>query len=129
MGNATQKIGGPLLNGDVPPGMSYDGTTWTFPSIAFTGGMTVPYRIATDTTAALAADYAIVCNKGTAMSVTLPAVATVPGKVYCITNKGAGVVTIDPASSEAIGNGTTLGLNQWQSAIIMSDGAQWLILG
>lgn len=131
MGTATQTVGGPLLNGNIPPGMSYSSNTntWTISgNLVTSSGVTVKTNIVTDTVNLDSSYHTVICNKGTAMSVNLPAVASNTGREYRIANKGAGVVTVDPNASEAIGNGTTLTLNQWQSCIIVSDGVQWLVL-
>lgn len=132
MGSATQNVGGPLINGNIPPGMSYSTSTggWTFTGpVTTSSGMTVKTSVVTDTVTLDGTYHCVVCNKGTAMTVNLPAVASNAGREYMITNKGAGVVTVDGNASEAIGNAATATLNQWQSIHIVCDGAQWVVVG
>jgi hypothetical protein len=85
-------------------------------------------RVVTDTTAELATDFDIVCDKGTAMTVNLLA-ATGSGRVRAITNINTGIVTVDPNGAEKInGEGTQL-VNQWESMVIHDYAAGvWLII-
>lgn len=77
---------------------------------------------------ATATDDVIVCNKATAMTITLPA-ATGGGKVYWIKSIGAGAVTVDPNASETIDGETTQTIGQWESICIHDYAAgAWAIL-
>jgi hypothetical protein len=91
-------------------------------------GVTGKVSVVTDTVNLDASYETVVCNKGTAMSVNLPAVASSTGRKYTIKNKGAGVVTVDGNGAELIDNAATQALNQWQSLRIVSDGAIWVIV-
>jgi hypothetical protein len=70
------------------------------------------------TYAVAAADQAIVCNRGTAMTVNLPA-ATGSGRLLAIKNIGAGTVTVDGDSGETIDGETTQELAQWDGVQIV----------
>lgn len=107
--------------------MTFGGTTRR--TLSTTGGRIVALVVATDTLTLDATHHSVVCNKATAMTVNLPAVASNAGREYIISNKGAGVVTIDANASELIDNATTKTLNQWQSYMLHCDGAIWKIVG
>lgn len=70
----------------------------------------------------------VICNKASAMTITLPAAATVANIVYQIKNKGAGTVTVDPNGAETIDGDATLDLLTYESVTICSDGAAWWVL-
>lgn len=90
----------------------------------------MPWRVAvkTDTYTATAGDDVIVCNKGTAMTVNLPA-ATGSGKRLTVKNVNVGTVTVDGSGSETIDGATTQSLSQWQRVQLLdyASGA-WVIL-
>lgn len=73
----------------------------------------------TDTYAVLATDETVVCNKGTAMTVNLPA-SLGDGRRVFIKNIGAGVVTVDGNASETIDGETTQSLAQWECIEVIS---------
>ncbi len=76
----------------------------------------------------LATDDTIVCNRASAMTVTLPA-ATGSGKKYTIKNINTGVVTIDGNAAETIDGDATQDLNQWDCAQIIDYAAgTWAIV-
>lgn len=85
-------------------------------------------RIVTDSTTETTADGLIVCNKATAMTVTLLA-ATGSGRERTIKSIGLGVVTVDGAGAETIDGQTTQTLNQHDSMTIVdyTTGA-WVIV-
>ena len=62
------------------------------------------------------------CNSATAYVLTLP--TQVAGKQIRIINKGAGVVTLTPASG-TIGGETTQDINQDDVYVATSDGTNW----
>lgn len=97
-------------------------------TLATTGGRVRAFDIVTDTVNLNSTHNVVVCNKGTAMTVNLPAVATNAGREYIIKNKGAGVVTVDANASELIDSATTQTLNQWQSTHLVCDGTIWVIV-
>lgn len=72
----------------------------------------------------------IICNKGTALAVSLAAGTTV-GETKIFTNKGAGTATITPAAGffNAPGGGTTIQIEQYDSVQLIWDGADWYITG
>lgn len=83
--------------------------------------------IKTDTYTALASDFLIVCNKGSAMDIELPT-ATGSNKLYKIKNIGAGVVTVNGYAAEVIDSANTKTLAQWDSLEIIDYAAgKWLI--
>lgn len=72
----------------------------------------------------------IICNKGTALAVSLAAGTTV-GETKIFTNRGAGTATITPAAGffNAPGGGTTISIEQYDSVQLIWDGADWYITG
>jgi hypothetical protein len=93
---------------------------------AFTG-LKLAVRTVTDTTTLTAADYTVVCNKGTAMTVNLP--AAVVGTVYVVKNINTGTVTIDANSTDTIDGAATKDLTQWQSATLQCYAANsWVLI-
>lgn len=72
-------------------------------------------------------DTIVLCNKGTAITLTLPTTGIPIGKVYRIKEIGAGACTITPSSGNLDG-ATTLVLTQLYTAIDAAwDGTQWWI--
>jgi hypothetical protein len=67
----------------------------------------------------------IIANKGSALAITL-ANGTVVGEYKVVTNKGAGIATITPAS---FANGTTIALDQYDAATLIWDGTNWYTAG
>lgn len=77
---------------------------------------------------ATSADDVIVCNKATAMTITLPA-ATGTGKIYWIKSIGAGEVTINANLSETIDGELTQTVQQWECICIHDYAAGvWAII-
>ena len=74
--------------------------------------------------ASTAATY-IICNKGTALAVTL-ADGTTIGEYKIFTNKGAGVATITPSNFAA---GTSFAIAQNEGATCIWDGSNWFLVG
>ena len=68
--------------------------------------------VVTDTYTILDTDVTIVCNKGTAFTVTLP--ATVVGQNFWIGNIGVGLVTVDGDGTDTIDGDLTQDLDQWE---------------
>ena len=73
---------------------------------------------------ALSVGYTI-CNKGTALALTLADAATVGARIY-ITNKGVGIATITPAN---FAHGTTIALDQYDATTLIFDGTNWYVAG
>jgi hypothetical protein len=67
----------------------------------------------------------IICNKATALAVTL-ANGTLIGESKIFTNKGVGIATITPAS---FAQGTTIALDQYDAATLVWDGTNWYVSG
>lgn len=127
MGNATSS--GPLLGVSIPPGMALTSSGWAINEVLTLGKcLKLPVMVAADTVTLDSTHCVVVCNKGSAMTVNLPAVASSAGLVYFVANKGAGDATLDPSGAETIGAGATKVMAQWKGAIIACDGATWNVL-
>ncbi len=76
-------------------------------------------------------DYTVEVTSGTHTQ-TLPTAVGISGRIYFITNSGAGVVTVGTTSSQTFINvtatPTTLTLNQFQGVMVQSNGANWIKL-
>jgi len=93
-----------------------------------TDGRILDVKTKTDTYIATTDDDVIVCNKETAMTVTLP-VASGGGRRFIIKNIGAGIVTVDGDSSDTIDGETTQALSQWSSMQVVDYAAnKWVIV-
>jgi hypothetical protein len=79
----------------------------------------------TDTDTLDASNCVVLCNKGTAMTVNLPAASGVTNRYYWIRNIGAGTATIDPNSSEQIDGSSTKALATGEGCVIVCDGTAW----
>ena len=92
------------------------------------GRLDVPYypqeTVTANGAASLLYPYTI-CNKGTALALTL-ADASTTGLVKVFTNKGAGVATITPTS---FAHGTSVALDQNDTVSMIWDGTNWYITG
>jgi len=65
-----------------------------------------------------------------ATTATLPSAATVGSDwLLAVRNDGSAVLTIDGSGSETISGSLTKALNAGQSAIIVSDGTNWILVG
>ena len=67
----------------------------------------------------------VICNKGSALAVSL-ADGTTVGETKIFTNKGAGVATITPAN---FAQGTTFALAQFDGCTVIWDGVNWYLVG
>ena len=80
---------------------------------------------------ALTTDYTIDCTSGT-FTVTLPTAVGSPGRVYIITNSGAGTITIATTSSQTFTNitatPTTLTMAALGTYQVQSTGANWVVV-
>jgi hypothetical protein len=81
-------------------------------------------EIAVDGAASTSVSY-IICNKGTALAVSL-ANGTMIGEHKIFTNKGAGIATITPTN---LAQGTTVALDQYDTVSLIWDGSEWYITG
>ena len=77
-------------------------------------------------------DYLLICDAtGGAITMTLPAAALVPGRIYAFKriNSGANTVTVDGYGAETIDGAATHVLTpQWNNVLIMTNGVAWFIL-
>ena len=80
--------------------------------------------ISTNGAASAAASY-IICNKSTALAVSL-ADGTTDGEFKVFTNRGLGIATITPTS---FAQGTSFALDQYDAATVIWDGVNWYISG
>jgi len=98
--------------------------------IVSTGGMSMPYRSVTATGNILATDYLILGNNTTAIDLTLPAPASVPGKIIVvkkISNNGFGVKVITPSGTIDGATDFTLStLNE--SKRIQASATNWYVI-
>lgn len=109
----------------------WDGSTWIKISSSIgTGALYRTYETSTggDTRRVSDTVSVHVCNSTTAYVLYLPTLSL--GREIRIVNAGVGVVTLRPISSPGI-NSTIKGsltetLAQWESLILISDGANWL---
>lgn len=100
-------------------------------------GIQAAYVAKTSTYTATALDYLIDCTSGT-FTVTLPTAVGITGRMYKITNSGAGTITIGTTSSQTFVNidaaPTTLTLAAVGAGAIVeyeltSNGANWVVTG
>ena len=80
--------------------------------------------ITVDGAASTSAGY-IICNKGTALAVSL-ADGTVVGETKIFTNKGVGTATITPSN---FASGTSFAIAQNEGAQVIWDGTNWFLIG
>lgn len=95
------------------------------------GSFSAGYVAKTANYTATIADYTINCTANT-FQVTLPTAVGIAGRLYVITNSGAGTITVGTTSSETFANvvatPTTLTMAAVGSRTVQSDGANWLLL-
>ena len=93
------------------------------------GSFAVGYVAKTGTYAASVSDQTIECTSGT-FTVTLPTAVGCAGRIYFITNSGAGTITVGTTSSQTFANvaatPTTLTLATLTGVEVESNGANWL---
>jgi hypothetical protein len=77
-----------------------------------------------DGAASTSASY-IICNKGTALAVSL-ANGTIVGETKLFTNRGSGLATITPTS---FAGGISFAIAQNEGAQVIWDGASWFLIG
>ena len=89
------------------------------------GSPTLRNVTATDTFAT--AEETINCTSGT-FTVNLPTAVGIQGTTYTLVNSGTGTITLDANGTETINGTLTLHLLQYQSRVVQSDGANWIII-
>ena len=67
----------------------------------------------------------LVANKATAITFSLPALASAGTGPYLVRNIGAGVLTLDPNSTEQIEGANTLAIATNEAAILWANGSLW----
>lgn len=114
-----------LTNGNIGIGVG------TPTSVLHTTSFATAYVAKTGTYTATANDYTIDCTSGT-FTVTLPTAVGITGRIYVITNSGAGTITIGTTSSQTFANvaatPTTLTMATVGSGTVQSNGTNWLLL-
>jgi hypothetical protein len=77
-----------------------------------------------------AASETIINCTANSFTVTLPTAVGVDGRHYVVKNSGAGVITVATTSSQTIDGVTTKSLpTQYDKMTVVSDGANWIIIG
>jgi hypothetical protein len=93
------------------------------------GSISAAYVAKTGNYTLTASDHTVEVTSGTNTQ-TLPTAVGITGRQYVITNSGSGVVTVGTTSSQTFVNvtatPTTLTLNQFNTVIVESNGANWL---
>ena len=76
-----------------------------------------------------ASETIINCTANT-FTVTLPTAVGIDGRYYTIKNSGTGVITVATTSSQTIDGAATKSLpTQYDKVTVVSDGANWIIIG
>lgn len=100
-------------------------------SFKLAGSFGVPYVAKTALYTLTPSDYTVEVTSGTHTQ-TLPTAVGIAGRIYVITNSGAGTVTVGTTSSQTFVNvtatPTTLTLAQFATVTVQSNGANWLRL-
>lgn len=68
----------------------------------------------------------LIANSASALTFDLPAAST-RTRPYYLKNKNTGLLTIDGNAAETIDGSTTFELAQWESVVLISDGANWFV--
>ena len=122
--NNTGTFGGFVASGDA----TITTSTGVVVVSAMSGGTTLNYVAKTAIYTASATDYVINCTSGT-FTVSLPTAVGITGRVYVVKNSGTGATTVDPAGTETIDGALTVALaTQYQSIMVMSNGANWIVI-
>ena len=94
------------------------------------GSLSVAYVAKTGNYTATASDHTIDCTSGT-FTVTLPTAVGITGRIYTVSNSGAGTITIGTTSSQTFTNvvatPTTLTLAALGFYTVQSTGANWIV--
>lgn len=105
------------------------GTTSPHSTVHVNGSVATAYVAKTALYTLTTADYTVEVTSGTHTQ-TLPTAVGITGRTYVITNSGSGTVTVGTTSSQTFvnvsGTPTTRTLNQFQTIIVQSNGANWL---
>ena len=105
------------------------GTTAPNSILQVNGSFATAYVAKTSTYPITVNDYTINCTSGT-FTTTLPTAVGCAGRMYFITNSGAGTITLATTSSQTFANvtatPTTLTLGTLTGVLVQSNGANWL---
>lgn len=76
-----------------------------------------------------ATDFTVNCTANS-FDITFPTAVGIEGRIYVVKNVGTGTITLKTTSSQTIdGNASaTLTLAQWDSIMVQSDNANWIII-
>ena len=106
-------------------------TTTDNSTLTVNGSFATAYAAKIANYTATASDYTIDCTSGT-FTVTLPTAVGITGRIYVITNSGAGTITVATTSSQTFANviatPTTLTMANVGTRTVQSNGANWLVL-
>lgn len=94
--------------------------------------MSAQYRNVTTSGNVQSGDYLIICDStSSAITMTLPPAALVPGRMYAFKriNTGGNSITIDGYAAETIDGAASINLTgHWDSVVIMNNGVAWFKL-
>ncbi len=75
-------------------------------------------------------DEFVVGNSASTFTLTLPVAADYAGLPIYVSNKGAGVITVDTVSPDTIIGQPSIGITQYEGLLFVSDGNQmWMVFG
>lgn len=89
------------------------------------GAISAPYNAQTTTYQVAETDYTVNATSGT-FTITLPTAVGITGRLYVIKNSGAGTITVATTSAQTIDGQSTETLNQYDSLMVQSNGANWI---
>lgn len=92
------------------------------------GSFALPYVAKTGAYTISATDYTIDCTSGT-FTVTLPTAVSIQGRIYTVSNTGAGTITLGTTSSQTINGSTTQTIAAGGGYSVQSNGANWTCVG
>lgn len=144
--SATTYINLPSLSGDYLPlsgGTVYGPTSYTggltantlnvtgltqTSGVTSTGGIIFPQKTITSSYTATTADYFLNVSGGT-LDIFLMSAVGVEGKLLVIKNEGSGIVNVISQLGELIDDRNDVLLTQGNSAQLVSDGVNWVVIG
>ncbi len=116
-----------LLATDSTAGRVGIGTATPNATLQVDGSVGYAYRATSTTTTLDDTDYLLECTANS-FTVNLPTAVGLDGVVYIVKNSGAGIITIDANSTQTIDGDLTYNLEQYDKVMIMSNGANWIII-
>lgn len=117
-----------VANGLVVQGNVGIGNTAPNSSLQVSGSLSLAYVAKTANYTLGASDYTVNCTANS-FDITFPTAVGIQGREYFIKNTGTGIITLKTTSAQTIdGNASgVLTLVQWDSIVLVSDGANWII--